>query len=172
MAEDKKEVVSIRGIDRDLYSKILLIARETGKTVGEIMNEAMGTYLVLKENLKGSMASLIDKLEQLGVEFKEGFRSAAKNEISELDELVITKADLEYLKNEKIMFKRINRLVFSKDVDASTFDKYVDSIVFCGEVAVPPQLPKLLVLSKCKHVKRVLTATKGYLVMTGLMGQQ
>ncbi len=167
MAEEKREVVSIRGIDRDLYSKILLVARETGKTVGEIMNEAMDTYLVLKENLKGSMASLIDKLEQLGVEFKEGFRSAAKYEISDLDELFITRKDLEYLKDEKISFKRIKRLVFSKDIDADLLEKHVDTIAFCSEVAVPPNLPKLLVLSKCKHVRRVITATDNYLASIG-----
>ncbi len=169
---EKREVISIRGIDRNLYSRVLLLARETGKTVGEILNEAMDTYLTLKENLKGSMATLIDKLEQLGVEFKEGFKSAAKHEISDLDELVVTKKDLEYLKNNKVSFKRIRRLIFSKDVDPETFERYIDTIAFCGEVAAPPQLPKLLILSRCRHVNRILTATEEYLELTGLYGQE
>ena len=148
---EKSKVTSIRGIDQTLYSRITAIAKEMGKTVGEIMNEAMRFYLVMCE-----MSSEVGKsLDRTARAFMEGFREGVTVAIADLEEVHISKADLEKLKR-KVRIHFVKRVVFDSDVDEEAFDKYVSYISDCGEVVVPASIPKLLVYSKCRRVTKVV----------------
>ncbi|RLG46859.1 MAG: hypothetical protein DRO06_03745 [Thermoproteota archaeon] len=61
--------VPIRRLDRALYSRIKEIAEETGRTVGEVMNEAMEFYLRHRDlaYLEGLRDRLLTRLQEVGV---------------------------------------------------------------------------------------------------------
>ena len=52
MNERKKtKTISIRGLDNEIYRQLTIAAKEMGKTIGEVTNEAIKLYLTL---IKGS----------------------------------------------------------------------------------------------------------------------
>ena len=146
---EEKRVTSIRGIDRDLYERACVLARETGRTVGEIVNEALKMLLAAAE---------VSSKGVLGVarEFIEGVREsgAPATVVGGVDELTVTAQDLEEV--DAVVFRGIKRLAFSPDVPYELFDKKVKGIVLCDEVTIPEGYPKLKVLNKCRMVKRLV----------------
>jgi len=149
--ERRGKVTSIRGIDQTLYSRIVALAREMGKTVGEIMNEAMKFYLAMCE-----LPSEVGKsLNETAKAFMEGLKEGTTIPIADLEEVHISKSDLEKLKR-KVRIHFVNRVVFGNDIDEETFDKYISCISHCNEVVVPTSLPRLLVYSKCKRVSKIV----------------
>jgi len=146
---EEKRVTSIRGIDRGLYERASLLARETGRTVGEVINEAL-RMLVSAVELSSRSA--------LGVarQFVEGVREGEERAIvvKDVDELSIGPRDLEEV--EGVVFRNIKRLEISPEVPYDLFEERVRAIVLCDEVVVPEDYPKLKVLEKCRLVKRIV----------------
>ena len=54
---NNRKTITIRGVDSDLYNRIVNLSRQSGKTVGEIMNQAMSTFL----GLAGKAGEKIDE---------------------------------------------------------------------------------------------------------------
>ena len=118
--------VTIRDIEDEVYNEFSAEARRQDKPIGALTTEAMGAYL---RSLKPS----------------ESVRT-----ISGLDELSISKRDLEE-GGIRMSFFEIGKLVFEDDVDIGTFEKCVENIFECDAVELPGQLPKLRALSKCRE---------------------
>lgn len=57
--------------------------------------------------------------------------------ITGVDELTVTKADLQAVDSPPISFRGIRRLEFADDVDWDTFNSKVSSITMCGVVVLP-----------------------------------
>ena len=74
--------------------------------------------------------------------------------ISDISELTVSSSDLKSV-DKPIVFKNIEKLVFTDDVTPELFSNKVKMIRSCGEVVVPKTIPKLLVLSKCRRVRRI-----------------
>lgn len=154
----KSEVVSIRGLDRDLYSRVVALAKELGKTTGELMNEAMRLYLLLSghsSTIMKNTSKTISGISGITKAFMEGLKSKEVVTIKGLQEVRLSKEDLEKY-GKKVMISTVAKVIFEPDIDAETFDKYIDSIISCTEVQVPDKIPKVLVYSKCKLVSRVV----------------
>lgn len=151
----KSEVISIRGLDRDLYSRVVALAKELGKTTGELMNEAMRLYLLLTEHSNTIMKNTSKTISGITKAFMEGLKSKEVVTIKGLQEVRLSKEDLEKC-GKKVMISTVAKVIFEPDIDAETFDKYIDSIISCTEVQVPDKIPKVLVYSKCKLVSRVV----------------
>ena len=149
MGEEKK-ITTIRGIDRELYTKITALAKEMGKTVGDMINEAMKLYLLFTE----TSAEITKSLSRTRKAFVEGFRERTSLIIRDLDQIQLSKSDLERYKR-KISLIKIKRVIFDKDVDEDTFEKYIDLIAYCEEVLVPKSIPRLLVYSRCRQVSKI-----------------
>ncbi len=142
-------VKSIRGIDDDLYERVSALARETGRTVGELVNEAMKFLLVAT-----------GKAAEVSKQFVEGYREVAKvgkdvEVVSGVEELEVTSKDLASM-DKPVEFRNIRRLIF-RDVPYSLFEEKVAKIVLCDTLVVPRDYPKLRVAKKCVMVKRILT---------------
>ena len=154
--EERRKDVTIRGVDSDLYDRAAEIARRTGKTIGEVINEALGLFIDLTEGIRSGIQPLVDSAKEAGRKIGEGLTSAVPTVISDLEEIEVTKTDLEQF-GRRVVFQNIDRLVFADDVDAETFDRYVALIRNCDEVRPPKGVSKLLVLSKCRRVERLIT---------------
>ena len=153
------KTITIRGIDKDLYDRILVLARETGKTVGELLNEAMKLLLIIGPvALRATTSKVARGIISIGKAITEGVTEGFQDviEISGVDELVVTKSDMESIR-KPLVFKLIKKLEFADDIPYELFASKVKAIILCNEVIIPNTYPKLEVISICKMVKRVIT---------------
>ncbi|QGR20437.1 hypothetical protein [Stygiolobus azoricus] len=152
---NNKKTITVRGVDRDLYNRIVNLARQSGKTVGEIMNQAMSTFLGLAGKAGEKIDNVVYKARETGSAFIEGFKEARKDVvvISDIEELEANKNEIVSL-GKPVLFRNIKKLVL-EDVDDDTLDRYIDSIVSVDELVIPRSLNKFKVLQKCKFVKRI-----------------
>jgi len=139
MSESKKPI-SVRGVDRNLYDEALKLARETGRTIGEVINEALKLLLAFYE---GVSEKVTFESEPPGVE-----------EISGVEELTISEEDLKSA-GSPMIFKNIKKLRFSENVTQDTFNNKVHLIITCDEVIIPRTLSKLEVAKKCRLVRKL-----------------
>ncbi|MCD6323972.1 MAG: hypothetical protein J7L55_02545 [Desulfurococcales archaeon] len=154
MDEEKRSrsgVKSIRGLDDELYERITLLARETGRTVGELFNEAMKFLL-----------AATGKAADVGRQFVEGCKEVAKpvegvEVVSGVDELEVSSKDLASVERP-VEFRNVRRLVF-RDVPYQLFEERVAKIVLCDTVVVPPDYPKLRVAKKCVMVRKIVESS-------------
>ncbi len=113
MSSEQKDVTAIRGLETELYNKILAKAKETGKNVSDLMNNAMRSYL--------------NQVQGASTVFGEN-----------MDNVTVTKKDLTDL--GKVAFKKVMNLKFAKDIDKEVFENNVLSIEDCDNVQVPEPL--------------------------------
>ncbi|MFP3204970.1 MAG: hypothetical protein RXS23_06035 [Metallosphaera yellowstonensis] len=152
---NEKQTVTIRGVDSRLYEKLVKMARDTGRTVGELTNQAMSQFLSTLSEAEMLTYNIKDGVKSTGKAFLDGFNETKKDVIiiSNLGEVVITKAELNSA-GRPVSFRNITKLVFP-DMDQDTADKFIDSIISVDEVAIPPNVNKLMLLRKCRFVKKI-----------------
>ncbi len=153
-----KITIAVRGVDEDLYRRVSALAKETGRTIGELINESMklllsvaSTALEKSKELTGTTVVLARRFSE---GLKEGFKEAEALVISDVEELNLTRKDLEEV-SKPIILKNIKKLSIDDDVPYELFKNKVLSITFCDEVSVPSSYPKLEVLSICRMVKKL-----------------
>lgn len=153
--ENEKKVITVRGVDKDLYERVVKMARDSGKTVGEVINDAIRTFLAFSGKVGQKIDETTQKAIGIGKAFVEGYNEAGKNIliISDLEELHVNKNEI-ISAGKPISFRDIKRLVL-EDIDQDTINNYIDSIISVDELVVPPSVNKLLLLQKCKFVKKI-----------------
>ncbi|MDT7876328.1 MAG: hypothetical protein RQ872_06395 [Sulfolobaceae archaeon] len=153
--ENKKKTVTIRGIDMSLYERLVKVARDSGKTVGEVMNQAMSTFLGVAGKAGEKIDQAISMSKDVGKSFIEGFNEAKKNIviISDLESIEVKKEELVSF-GKPVSFRNIGKLVLL-DIDQDTFNTFIDSIISVNELVIPRNLNKFFVLQKCKFVKKI-----------------
>ena len=155
-----KKIIAIRGIDERLYKEAARISREIGWTIGELINQSLKLFLATFPALTQKMA---ESTEQLVVKPTKEFIEAAKEAlkkplidyylISDLEEVVLSKKDLEEL-DKPLIIASVQRVIIDKDVDFNLFDSKVLYLQFVDEVVVPSGYPKVRLYTKLKHVKK------------------
>ena len=155
----EKTQVTIKGVDKELYERAVQTARELGMTIGELVNRSLKAFLTLTDTAGKAVTSLTQTVTESGRALVEGVRQGAQGvkTISNIDELTISKSDLESL-DTPVSFRGIKRLVFTDDVTWDLFNSKVASIILCDEVVLPKSVPKLRALEKMRFVKRVTQA--------------
>ncbi len=162
--EEKGKVYTIRGLDPELYERFSRTAKELGVTVGDLMNMAMSNLLVTLEASKDVGQRVSSALSRILDKIKEAQAAAMKTVvgavadfdlISNIDELTVTKADLQAAERP-IVFSNIKRLVFAPDVDWETLNSKVRSIKVVNELVVPKGVPVLQLARKCQLVKKIV----------------
>jgi len=134
--------ISVKGIKKDVYDKVSQIARITGKTLGEVTNEAYK-----------SLIGAFDGAGHISRNFREGLSGTMSRYVENIKNLDITKKDLEEI-GHKTVFKNIDTLVLV-DVDDETFDRYIDAIINVKSLSIPASLRKSKVLLKCSYVDTI-----------------
>ena len=155
-SSEEKKPISIRGVDKELYKKITLLARESGKTIGELINEAMKLLLTTTSAALEAAAKAGTAVTELGKSVAEGVKEGVTDyiEVKDINELVLNADDLRRL-DKPLVLRNIGRLVISNNVPFELFDRVVKSIVLVDEVVVPSSYPKLLVAARCRFVKKI-----------------
>ena len=153
--DQNKKTITVRGVDGELYKRIVNFARESGKTVGEVMNQAMSTFLSITGKAGEKIDDAIYKAKETGRAFIEGFNESRKDilVVSDMVELTANKNEI-ISAGKPISFRNIKRLVL-EDIDEQTFDNYIDSIINVDELVIPRSLNKFKVLQKCRFVKSI-----------------
>ncbi|MEM0155973.1 MAG: hypothetical protein QW597_05165 [Thermoplasmataceae archaeon] len=134
--------ISVKGIRKDVYDKVSQIAKATGKTLGEVTNEAYK-----------SMIGAFDGLGNISRNFKQGLVGGMAKYIENIKNVDISGKDLEEI-GHKTVFKNIDTLTLT-DVNDETFDKYVDAIINVKKVIIPATLRKSRVILKCSYVDAI-----------------
>ncbi|MEM0127632.1 MAG: hypothetical protein QXO03_00900 [Thermoplasmatales archaeon] len=148
MASEKKneekewENVSIKGVQKSLYDRMKRLARETGRTIGEVTNDAYKITL-----------SAASETKKVGEEFFQGLSERRVIFIHDLRKLEITGEELKGY-NKKVAFRNIENLSF-KDLSRDDFDRYVDSITNVKSLSIPKEIPKFDVLEKSTFVDEI-----------------
>ena len=153
--DEARKDVTIRGVDAFLYNKAAEIAKKTGKTMGEVVNEALRLFIDITEGLRAGMQPISEGLREAGRRVDYTLSSISPTVISDVEELEVSKEDLEQF-GRRVIFQNVRRLVFQDDIDAETFERYVALIRECEEVRPPKGVSKLLVLSRCRKVGRLV----------------
>lgn len=134
-----KENISIKGIQKSLYVKVKNLARETGKSVGDITNDAFKVVLAAASETK-----------KAGEEFFQAITEGKATYVQDLNSIEITGPEIAK-NNKKVTFKNIGNLVF-KDISEADFDSYVESIVNVKILEIPKVVSKFKVLERVKYV--------------------
>ncbi|MCY0851628.1 MAG: hypothetical protein OWQ34_02690, partial [Thermoplasma acidophilum] len=96
--ETKKITISVKGIRDDVYRNVSELARHTGKTIGEITNDAYRTFL-----------GTVEGVRNISQNFIEGAKGAISRYIDNFKKLEITADDLKDL-GQKVAFRNIDEL--------------------------------------------------------------
>ena len=148
VGEEEKRPISIRGINRKLYEEMSILAKELGKTVGELLNEAMETFLALREGIREVKGAI-----------REGLETSRSIVISNIDDLTLSASDLKDVKGTLII-RNIKRLKFEPDISQDLFDEKIRRIIRVDKLIIPKSLSKVKVLAKCLFVSSVVTETE------------
>lgn len=141
--KERKDVVSIRGINRELYQKLSIFAKEAGITVGEAINNAIAAFLGTIEGLRVS-----------GKELFEGIQKGMNIYIGDIDDLEICAKDLESIE-EPVILRNIKKLTIAEDVDQELFNKKIKRIINVEELIIHDKLSKFQILAKCFGIKKL-----------------
>ena len=109
--EVNEKTVSIRGIASDIYKKILQISSETGKTVGELTNEAYRKMV--------QTSSLVEKAAEKALEKK--FK-VADTIVENIGQITLNNDEIEKLYGN-IGFRNIDKLELSGLSDINSYGK-------------------------------------------------
>ncbi len=139
--EDEKNV-SVKGIQKDLYHRILDLARSTGKTVGEITNDAYKGFLITVNSAKEVSKNLV-----------EGAKQSKYQSISNLGQVDITGSELKDF-DKQVSFSHIKKLRIS-DITDSDFTKHIAEIQNVAELTVSKEVKKVSILKKCSFVDKI-----------------
>ncbi|MGC8562482.1 MAG: hypothetical protein ACP5UZ_01030 [Thermoplasmata archaeon] len=149
MAEDKTgsenrdtENISIKGVQKRLYEKVKGLATDTGKTVGEITNDAFKVLLAAAGETK-----------KVGEDFIQAVKDSKSTFVQDLNSIDITGSELAK-NNKKVIFRNIQNLVF-KDISETDFDAYVESIINVKVLEIPKGISKFKVLERAKYVDNI-----------------
>ncbi len=133
------ENISIKGIQSNIYKRVKEMARETGKTIGEITNESYKIFI-----------SAANETKAAGQEFIKGIKETQMTIIENISTVEITGEDIKS-NGKNVIFRNINSLII-KDINKEDFDKYVASIVSVKHLEVPKSIPKMMVLERSKFI--------------------
>lgn len=139
----EKRNVSIKGVKKDVYKRMMHLARDTGKTLGELTNDAYRTFI-----------GTIDGARNVSQSFVEGTKSSRVTVIENIRNLSLSLEDLQEI-GHKVDLRNIDDLELT-DIDGEAFDKYVSSITGIKNLTIPASLKKAKVLMKARFIDNII----------------
>lgn len=148
MAEEKKETdtLIVKGIEKEIKEALRNLAEQTGKTMSDLMREAIRIYLSAREAgskiVKSATSAIKEELEDVIT-------------IKNIGEVSLSKEDLVSFE-KKVALINIDKLELLEDVDTETFKNKIEKIVNVKELIVPKSIPKAILLPKCSYVNKII----------------
>lgn len=140
--EEEKQNISVKGVRRDIYGRVLNLTRETGRTLGDITNEAYRTFLSTVEGAKHLSKNFIEGATKSNVKYIENIKS-----------LSLSRKDLQDMQG-KVAFKNMDTLVF-EDVTTEDIARHVESISNVKIVHIPPTVSKAAILLRSTYIDKL-----------------
>lgn len=147
-------ITTVRGLDKDLYSRMVTIARSLGRTTGELVNEAMKLYLAIVEGSEAALKRSVEVLNSVSQAFREGLKEAELLWIKNINEVELSKQDIEKY-DKKIVIYNVKKVIIGDDIDEDMFNKYIYKMISCEEIIIPRHISKITVYSKCQFVDKI-----------------
>ncbi|PYB68808.1 MULTISPECIES: hypothetical protein [unclassified Thermoplasma] len=141
--ETKKITISVKGIRDDIYKNVSELAKHTGKTIGEITNDAYRTFL-----------GTVEGVRNISQNFIEGAKGAIPRYIDNFKKLEITADDLKDL-GQKVAFRNIEELTF-RNISDEEFSKYVAFIDGVKVLRIPKTVKKTTVIKISTFVDEII----------------
>ena len=138
-SEEEKQNISVKGVRKDIYGRVLRLTRETGQTLGDITNEAYRTMLSTMEGAKHLSKNFIEGATKSGIKYVENIKT-----------LTIEKRDLDEI-SAKIAFRNMDMLIF-ENISTEDIEKHVDSISNVKVVQIPKTVSKASILLRSTYL--------------------
>jgi len=129
--------VTIRNVNSSNYEHFVAISQLYNQSIGEAVNEIFSQYLPEAELMFIVINQLNSNIKDLLI-------------ITNIEKATIYEKELLSLRDRKVLFHRIKKLIFEDGITKETFQKYVIGIYNCKKVLIPSNIPKLLKLSRIK----------------------
>lgn len=140
--EEEKQNISVKGVRKDTYSRVLDLARETGQTLGDITNEAYRTFL-----------SGVDGAVHLSKNFFEGATQSHVKYVENIKSLTLERKDIEEFPG-KVAFRNMDTLVL-KDLTTEDVDKHIESISNVKVVKIPKTVSKASIVLRSSYIDEI-----------------
>ena len=141
--KDERTTISVKGVSKDIYERMSRIARETGKTLGEVTNDAYRVFIGTFEGAVG-----------ISREFIKGAKSTHVHVVSNIKKLEMSGEDIREL-GGKVSFRNIESLTLN-DISQEDFESRVDSILQVKKLTLPRGIKKSSVVVKCNFVDSIM----------------
>lgn len=141
--DEGKKSVSIKGVKKDVYNRMIQMARDTGRTLGELTNDAYRTFI-----------GTIDGAKNVSQSFVEGTRSSRVTTIENIRNLTLNREDLEEI-GHRVDIRNVEDLDLG-NVDDETFDKYVHQITGVKNLTISSGLKKTKVILKGRFIDNIV----------------
>jgi hypothetical protein len=132
--------VTIRNVDASVYDEFVLMCQQRELTIGEGMNELLQRFIPRFE-----VMTIITRIP--------AFDFSDTIVLSMRDNIDVHHEDLLQLEHRKILFHRVNSVKFDPDIPNQLFIDKVIGIYYAKNVILPPELPKLIALSRVVEEK-------------------
>ncbi len=141
--ENERRSVSIKGVKKDVYNRMIQLARDSGRTLGELTNDAYRTFI-----------GTLDGAKNVSQSFVEGTKASKITSIENIRNLSLSKNDLEEI-GHRIDIRNIDDLDFG-DVDDETFDRYIHHITGVKNLTISSKLKKSKILLRARFVDNII----------------
>ena len=139
---DEKKNISVKGVSKNLYNRVLNIARDSGKTLGEITDDAYS-----------SIVATVDGAVNVSKSFVEGAKKGSSKIIENIKNLDLTEKDLADI-GQRVTIRNVEHLVL-KDMSDSAFNSGINLIVHVNDLEYVDTIKKTSILLKSKFVDRI-----------------
>lgn len=143
VSDEGKKSVSIKGVKKDVYNRMIQMARDTGRTLGELTNDAYRTFI-----------GTIDGAKNVSQSFVEGTKASRLSTIENIRNLTLSKSDLEDI-GHRVDIRNVDDLDLT-DVDDETFDKYIHQITGVKNLTISPNLKKSKILVRGRFIDNIV----------------
>ncbi len=140
--DEEKQNISVKGVRKDIYSKVLKLTRDTGQTLGEITNEAYRTFL-----------SGIDGAKHLSKNFIEGATKSQLKYVENIKSLTLERNDIKEFPG-KIAFRNMDLLVL-KDLSTEDVENHIATISNVKVVKIPKTVSKASIILRSSFVDEI-----------------
>lgn len=141
--ETERRNVSIKGVKRDVYNRMIQLARDSGRTLGELTNDAYRVFI-----------GTLDGAKSVSQSFMEGTKSSRITSIENIRNLAIGSKDLEEI-GHRIDIRNIDDLDLT-GVDDEAFEKYIHHITGIKNLTISSKLKKSKLLMKARFVDNII----------------
>ncbi|MHA1983472.1 MAG: hypothetical protein ACW967_03880 [Candidatus Hodarchaeales archaeon] len=130
--------ITIRKVNSDIYDEFLSHCQLINQKVGDVVNDLL---LELLPEVELNII-IIHNLHENPLNFLT---------ITSIDNLSVSKDDLEEIHERKLLFHRIKNLVFDQNISGDLFIEKIAGIYNCKKTEIPDSIPKLIKISRVKN---------------------